>query len=154
MAATSFSKTSIKKRDREYQCSHIHASWLLPFHLCWFQCKPYHESPIVKIPVDHNDMISPLQHFSSRKKKTSKRKKKGGYVTMQEYCLVLQSSNRHSCKHSDCMDIPLIYKKILNRLSLLTGPFNRYSCLCLVVICIVNVCTILFYIKTETDCFI
>lgn len=45
-------------------------------------------------------------------------------------------------------------KKILNRLSLLTGPFNRYSRLCLRVICIVNVHTILFYIETETDCFI
>lgn len=73
---------------------------------------------------------------------------------MQKYCFVFQTSNTLSCKHSDYMDIPLMHKMILNRLSLLTGPFNRYSCLCLVVICIVNVYIILLYIKTETDCFI
>jgi len=95
--------------------------------------------------VDYNDMISPLQPFPLSKKKKN-HPKKGGYVTMQKYCFAFQTSNTHSCEHSDCMDVPLMHKKILNRLSLLTGPFNRYSCLCLVVICIVNVYTILFYI--------
>lgn len=103
------------------------SSWLLLFHWCFFQCKLYPESLellsefpwIVMMWYHHSKLSPPIKNTQINKEKAMPQCRNA----------VLHSK---PVPHVPAKAVPVwmflsCIKKILNRLSLLTGPFNRYS---------------------------